>query len=74
MFPVFTEKQALRKEAKAVLEGAEKVVLYRQDILPEEITEKIISLTAQLKETLKAKEFNDEKLEVGEFIRSQDRK
>ena len=63
MFPVFTEKQALRKEAKAVLEGAEKVVLYRQDVLPEEIVEKIISLTAQLKETLKAKEFNAEKLE-----------
>jgi len=63
MFPVFTEKQALRKEAKAVLEGAEKVVLYRQDVLPDEIVEKIISLTAQLKETLKAKEFNAEKLE-----------
>jgi signal peptidase I len=63
MFPVFTEKQALRKEAKAVLEGAEKVVLYRQDVLSEEIVKEIISLTDQLKDSLEAKEFNAEKLE-----------
>jgi hypothetical protein len=36
-----------------VIEGAEKVVLYRQDILPEEVVEKINSLTEQLKVTLK---------------------
>lgn len=63
MFPVFTQKQALRKEAKAVLEGAEKVVLYRQDILPSDVVENIKRLEAQLKETLNAKEFNAEKLE-----------
>ena len=63
MFPVFTEKQALRKEAKAVLEGAEKVILYRQDVLPADVVENIKSLEAQLKATFKAKEFNAEKLE-----------
>ena len=63
MFPVFTEKQALRKEAKAVLEGAEKVILYRQDVLPADVVEDIKSLEAQLKATFKAKEFNAEKLE-----------
>ena len=63
MFPVFTEKQALRKEAKAVLEGAEKVLLYRQDILPTDVVETIKRLEAELKLTLKAKEFNPEKVE-----------
>jgi signal peptidase I len=63
MFPVFTEKQALRKEAKAVLEGAEKVILYRQDILPTDVVENIKRLEDQLKDTFKAKEFNAEKLE-----------
>jgi len=63
MFPVFTEKQALRKEAKAVLEGAEKVLLYRQDILPTDVVENIKRLEFQLKETFKAKDFNAEKLE-----------
>jgi len=63
MFPVFTEKQALRKEAKAVLEGAEKVVLYRQDVLPADVVENIKRLETQLKATYKAKEFNAEKLE-----------
>ncbi len=63
MFPVFTEKQALRKEAKAVLEGAEKVILYRQDVLPADVVEDIKILEAQLKATFKAKEFNAEKLE-----------
>ena len=63
MFPVFTQKQALRKEAQAVLEGAEKVVLYRQDILPADVVENIKRLEAQLKATFKAKAFNPEKLE-----------
>lgn len=63
MLPVFTEKQALRKEAKAVLEGAEKVVLYRQDVLPADVVENIKRLETQLKATYKAKEFNAEKLE-----------
>jgi signal peptidase I len=63
MLPVFTEKQALRKEAKAVLEGAEKVLLYRQDILSDEVLEDIKRLEAELKATFKAKEFNAEKLE-----------
>lgn len=63
MFPVFTQKQALRKEAQAVLEGAEKVILYRQDILPANVVENIKRLEAQLKATFKAKEFKPEKLE-----------
>jgi len=63
MFPVFTQKQALRKEAQAVLEGAEKVVLYRQDILATDVVENIKRLEAQLKDTFKAKKFNPEKLE-----------
>jgi signal peptidase I len=63
MFPVFTQKQALRKEAQAVLEGAEKVVLYRQDILATDVVENIKRLEAQLKATFKAKKFNPEKLE-----------
>ena len=64
MFPVFTQKQALRKEAQAVLEGAEKVLLYRQDVLPADVVENIKRLEAQLKATFKAREFNPEKLEA----------
>lgn len=62
MWPVFTEKQALKKEARIVLEGAQKVLLYRGDVIFEEAYLKIENLIGVLQDQLASKPFDSEKV------------